>query len=71
MEGISFENIRILKRTVGAILSDSRNINAVSETGNDGRKVYQPPKLTKLSQDATESGIVILPIEILGIQGPS
>jgi hypothetical protein len=38
---------------------------------NDLRKSYQPPKLVKLSQEQTESGPVILPIEILGVQGPS
>lgn len=52
-------------------MSETANVCTDLEGGGDNRKVYQPPKLTKLSQDATESGIVILPIEILGVQGPS
>jgi hypothetical protein len=41
------------------------------EVQGRGREVHQPPKLVKLSQQQTETGIVILLVEILGAQGPS
>ena len=35
------------------------------------KKTWETPELTELDLHNTMSGIVTLPIEILGIQGPS
>lgn len=50
------------------------NQKAVAFEGEDavgGLRSYEAPTLVRLSPEETETGSVILPIEILGIQGPS